>query len=287
MQWSAWGRWGDAQEALGISSTELVTWSTLSPQDLVFYTFRCLQRYRWQCGFYLCKCRCTHPLSGCRSHTAWKSRRSIVELSYFPVIFLQKADTLIHFFSAESDRASPTFSWKSSRRNRIRGLCSLQPLMVFKSSAWLWLSLVAPWHQNSSRLFGEPEGWSLWQRKKDSRVTGVIWRAGSRLQEIFQPAHAGCPAQSVALCPASPQAAPCPFPCFVPCFLPARWATSQDAWWRGSHGCAGAGASSAFHLLSVSKPCPDCGWNTGWKKKQPLHECLVSPSIVFFYSFWS
>lgn len=55
--------------------------------------------------------------------------------------------------------------------------------MVFKSSAWLWLWLAAPWHQNGSCLFGDPKGWSPWhteRRKIQLQMSSGGGRAGYR-----------------------------------------------------------------------------------------------------------
>lgn len=99
-----------------------------------------------------------------------------------------------------------------------------------------------------------PKGMTAGKKKIQLQMSSC---GESRLHEVFQPAHAGCQAWPVALCPTSARASPCPFPCFVPCFF---YMIYVSGWWieRLPWLCWSQGQ---LHLPSSASK-PDCGWNT-------------------------
>lgn len=232
------GRWGGAQEPLKSFSTKLVTWSTLSSQYFLFYSFRCMQPCRAQGGFYLSYVSVLIPSvdAGLMHFLEKQEKHRLVVLfsSYFSI---KASDTDPRFLHWEwtgipgSQLEKPEEKQDQSLLQFVTDGLQVQCLAVAMAGGSL--------AQNSSCLFKDPKGWSLWHKgKRENTVADVIlggeqvawgfpacprWLCGTRNKGTKQ----GTKARSRSL---PHQCMSCSLPISLLCslFLPARWATSRD-----------------------------------------------------------
>lgn len=247
------GRWEDAQEPLKSFSTKLVTWSSLSSQHFLFYSFRCMQPCRAQCGFYLSYVSVLIPsVDAGLMHFLEKQEKHrlfVLFSSYFSIKGSHTDPRFLHW----KWTGIPVSQLEKPEEKQDQSLLQFVPdgIQVQCLAVTLAGGSLA---QNGSRLFKDPKGWLQEKKKIQLQMSSC---GESRLHEVFQPAHAGCQAWPVALCPTSARASPCPFPCFVPCFF---YMIYVSGWWieRLPWLCWSQGQ---LHLPSSASK-PDCGWNT-------------------------